>query len=259
MMDYSLIAAVALFASLLTFYSGFGLGTLLTPVFVVFFPVDQAVALTGVVHLLNNLFKMGLIGRNLSHKVLLRFGLPAIPAAFIGAWLMIRLGEGNVLFSWQYASHRFDVNTIQLVIGSLISFFALYELMPALKGRQFSDRWLSLGGLLSGFFGGLSGHQGALRSAFLIRLNLSKQAYIATGIAIACLVDLSRLVVYFDKYYHAGFQEKGNYLLVACLSAFGGAIVGKRLLKKMSLQMLHKVVGYLLLLMGLAIAAGILS
>jgi uncharacterized membrane protein YfcA len=258
-MDYVLIAAVAFFASLLTFYSGFGLGTLLTPVFAVFFPIDQAVALTGVVHLLNNLFKMGLIGRNLSRNVLFRFGLPAIPAAFLGAWLMIRLGQGNVLFSWHWAAHRFDVSLLQLVIGSLVSFFALYELMPALKGQQFSDRWLSLGGLLSGFFGGLSGHQGALRSAFLIRLNLSKQAYIATGIAIACLVDLSRLAVYFDKYYHAGFQEKGTYLLVACLSAFGGAMLGKQLLRKMSLHMLHQVVGYLLLLMGLAIAAGILS
>ena len=31
------------------------------------------------------------------------------------------------------------------------------------------SRWLALGGVLSGFFGGLSGNQGALRSAFLLK------------------------------------------------------------------------------------------
>ena len=33
----------------------------------------------------------------------------------------------------------------------------------------------------SGFFGGLSGMQGALRSAFLARAGLSKEAFVASG------------------------------------------------------------------------------
>ena len=49
-MDYLLVAAVALCVSGLTMYSGFGLGTLLMPVFALFFPIEVAVAATAIVH-----------------------------------------------------------------------------------------------------------------------------------------------------------------------------------------------------------------
>jgi len=72
----------------------------------------------------------------------------------------------------------------------------LLALRLLLKDAGFDRRYLPLGGVLSGFFGGLSGHQGALRSAFLIRCGLSQEAFVATGIVAACLVDLARLAVY---------------------------------------------------------------
>ncbi|HNO61706.1 MAG TPA: hypothetical protein PKH44_13805 [Plasticicumulans sp.] len=68
------IAAAAFLASLLTLFSGFGLGTILTPVFGLFFPLHVAVALTGVVHLANNLFKLALLGRQAARHLVLRFG-----------------------------------------------------------------------------------------------------------------------------------------------------------------------------------------
>ncbi|MHB8259583.1 MAG: hypothetical protein ACYDCN_05425 [Bacteroidia bacterium] len=67
-MELVIISTVALVASLLTFFSGFGLGTILTPVFVLFFPVEVAIALTGIVHLLNNFFKIALVGSKLIGK-----------------------------------------------------------------------------------------------------------------------------------------------------------------------------------------------
>ncbi len=39
-MEITAIIAAAFFASVLTFFSGFGLGTILLPVFAIFFPVD---------------------------------------------------------------------------------------------------------------------------------------------------------------------------------------------------------------------------
>ena len=60
-MEYILIPIVALLASALTFFSGFGLGTLLLPAFALFFPVDVAIALTAIVHFLNNTFKFVLV------------------------------------------------------------------------------------------------------------------------------------------------------------------------------------------------------
>ena len=88
MTEYIVIGAVAAFASLLTFFSGFGLGTILTPVFMLFFPLEIAIALTGIVHLLNNLFKMGLVGLKANWGVVLRFGGPAILGAFCGSFVI---------------------------------------------------------------------------------------------------------------------------------------------------------------------------
>jgi uncharacterized membrane protein YfcA len=87
--DLLIVCGVALLASGLTLFSGFGLGTLLLPAFVLFFPPDTAVAMTAVVHFLNNIFKLILLGRNANLRIALRFGLPAILAAFAGAWLLL--------------------------------------------------------------------------------------------------------------------------------------------------------------------------
>ncbi|MBA4301376.1 Sulfite exporter TauE/SafE [Algoriphagus alkaliphilus] len=74
---------------ILTFFSGFGLGTILTPVFVIFFPIDLAIALTGVVHFFNNIFKLFLVGRDADKSILIRFGIPAIFSSFLGTSVVI--------------------------------------------------------------------------------------------------------------------------------------------------------------------------
>ena len=43
-MEYIIICLAALIASALTFFSGFGLGTILMPVFAIFFPVEITAA-----------------------------------------------------------------------------------------------------------------------------------------------------------------------------------------------------------------------
>ncbi len=76
-MEYLIICIVVLLVAALTFFSGFGLGTLLMPAFALFFPLEVAIATTAIVYLLNNLFKLFLVGRDASKKVVLLFGLPA--------------------------------------------------------------------------------------------------------------------------------------------------------------------------------------
>lgn len=58
MMEYFIVCLAALVASGLTLFSGFGLGTILTPVLAIFFPVPLAVGATAIAHLANNLFKL---------------------------------------------------------------------------------------------------------------------------------------------------------------------------------------------------------
>jgi uncharacterized protein len=63
MLAYLLPSLAAFFTAGLTFFSGFGLGTLLLPVFALFFPLETAIGLTALVHLANNLFKLALVGK----------------------------------------------------------------------------------------------------------------------------------------------------------------------------------------------------
>ena len=79
-MDYLIISVVAFLVSGVTLFSGFGLGTVLMPVFALFFPVPVAIAATAVVHLANNVFKVILVGKNANGRVVVAFALPGAVA-----------------------------------------------------------------------------------------------------------------------------------------------------------------------------------
>lgn len=253
-----LICLTAFLASALTLFSGFGLGTILMPVFAIFFPIEVAVGLTAIVHLLNNLFKVGLLGRRADVGVILRFGLPAIAAAFLGAWLLSRLTHLAPLVEYSLSSRRFEVTPIKVVIAAVMMAFAILEISPSVNRWQIPRRYMPLGGLLSGFFGGLSGHQGALRSAFLIRAGLSKETFIATGVVIACMVDVSRLMAYATHLPLSHLRSHAGLMVAATLSAFAGAFLGTRLIKKVTLAQVQKLVAAMLILLAIALGLGVI-
>ena len=257
-MEYFVISVAAFLTAILTFFSGFGLGTILTPIFIFFFPVEIAIALTGVVHFLNNIFKLILIGRHAQKPVLVRFGIPAVIAAFIGAWLLISLTGLNPVGEYELLGRTLSVSPVNLTIAILLFLFAAIELLPSFKDLSFGMEKLPIGGALSGFFGGLSGHQGALRSAFLIKVGLSKEAFIATGVVIACFIDFTRLSVYFSRFAASGLEENIGLIITATGSAMAGALIGKRLLKKITLTLLHKIVAVMLIIISIALGMGII-
>lgn len=261
-MDYLTVCLAALVASGLTLFSGFGLGTLLTPVFALFFPVTMAVAMTAVVHLANNLFKIGLVGRDADWRIVARFGIPAALAAIGGASLLALFADLPPMTRYELAGRLHEITPVKAAIGLLIAGFALLELWPRFAQLAFPPRWLPLGGLLSGFFGGLSGNQGALRAAFLIKAGLSKQSYVGTSAACTVLVDAFRLTVYGAAFQAGGWAvlqgEGGGLVLAATLSAFLGAYAGKRLLKKVTLRFVELTVAALMVLVGTGLASGLL-
>jgi uncharacterized membrane protein YfcA len=252
-MEGMLIVLVALVASLLTLFSGFGLGTLLLPAFILFFPAELAVGLTAVVHLLNNLFKFGLLWRAADRAVVLRFGLAGMAGAWLGASLLMRLDD----LPYLYPGVRVPVSATHAVLGLLMAAFALVELLPGARRWALTPRWLVPGGALSGFFGGLSGHQGALRSIFLLRTGLGKEAFIATGTTIAVLVDLTRIPVYWSRMPDGLPMEHGGLLLATVASAFLGSWWGRRLIPKVTFRAVQLLVGVLLLAIALALLAGV--
>jgi uncharacterized membrane protein YfcA len=259
-MELFVIAIVALAAAALTLFSGFGLGTILMPVFALFFPVPVAIAATAVVHLANNLFKLGLMARQADWHVVFRFGLPAALAAVAGAMLLGWIDMAPVLAHWSWSGRHFEITLIKAVIGLLIMTFALLELWPRFQGLALPTRLMPVGGLLSGFFGGLSGNQGALRSAFLIKAGLTKEAFVATGAVVAVMVDVVRILVYGTATLASHFEQSRVLavpVLIATLCAFAGSWLGKKLLTKVTLHSVQITVAATMLVIGAGLAFGL--
>jgi len=257
-MSYLIVCTMAFAASALTFFSGFGLGTLLLPAFALFFAVEQAVALTAVVHFLNGVFKLVLVWRHVAWPVVLRFGLPALVAAFAGASLLVWLADVKPILTYSAFGRPVAVAPAKLTVGVLLLCFACAELLPSVRAIAFPRRWLPLGGLLSGFFGGLAGMQGALRSAFLIKAGLSKEAYVATSAAIAFLIDLSRLAVYSTLILAGQASFEFALLTAAVLSALAGSLLGNRFLPEATIGGLRVVVSAMLFIVALGLVSGLL-
>jgi uncharacterized protein len=257
-MEYLLIPFVALVASGLTLFSGFGLGTLLSPAFALFFPVDVAIALTAVVHLLNNLFKLVLLGKHADRNTVLAFGIPSVLFAFGGALLLKSLSSLDPIASYTLGANVFSIYPVKVLIAFLMAAFALFDLLPALSRLSFDKKYLPLGGALTGFFGGLSGHQGALRSAFLVKSGLSKESFIATGVVIACMVDVTRISVYSKMLLSDAIGLNWGLVALASGFAFLGAFLGNRLLKKVTLRTVQYFVAVFLLLIAAGLGLGLI-
>jgi len=257
-MNYILISIITLIGAALILFSGFGLGTLLMPVFALFFPIEIAISLTAIVHFANNLIKLVLFKKYINWNIALRFGLPSIITAFIGAWLLSALLNYHSIYSYSINNTIFHITIIKLIIAVLLIIFALIDLIPKLSKIDFDKKYLPLGGLLSGFFGGLSGNQGALRAAFLIKSGLSKEAYIATGVIIACMVDITRLSIY-SKTILLHINLTQIYILsTAIISAFIGVYFGNKLVKKVTINTLQIIVAIFLLTFSVLLGLGII-
>jgi uncharacterized membrane protein YfcA len=257
-MTYLVVCGVALLASGLTFFSGFGLGTLLLPAFALFFPIERAVALTAVVHFLNGLFKLVLVARHADLGIVARFGLPAFVASFLGAWVLLWLSGAGPILAYSLAGREVSVVPVKLVVGVLLLAFALVEVLPGFRGMAFSPRHLVVGGVLSGFFGGLSGMQGALRSAFLARVDVRKEVFIATGAVVATLVDVSRLSLYWSILASERAHLDVTLLTGAVVCAFAGALLGSRFLHAVTMTGIRRVVTAMLVLVSLGLVSGLL-
>jgi uncharacterized membrane protein YfcA len=218
----------------------------------------MAIALTAIVHFLNNLFKLSLLGKNANKQIVLKFGVPALLFSFVGAAMLTYINDIPPILQYSVFDKVASVTPIKLIISVLLICFSLIELIPKLANIQFNQKYLMLGGVLSGFFGGLSGNQGALRSAFLLRANLSKEAFIATGVIIACLIDTSRLIVYGEHTFAVHEQINVSLVVAATLSAFLGAYIGNKVLKKVTIQSVQYIVAIMLIVFSVLLGSGII-
>ena len=254
------IALVAFLASGLTLVTGFGLGTILTPLFALLFPLPVAIAAVAVVHLANNLFKLVLVGRAADRGLVLRFAVPAALAAVAGGAVLAQLTGLPVIARYELAGTR-EVTLLGVVVGVVLVAIAGLELARLGERLRLSRERLLAGGLVSGFLGGLTGTQGPIRAAVLLSAGLSRDAYLGTNVVTAVVVDVARLAIYglalpFGSLVEPG-SRVGPLVAVATLAAFAGAWLAARLARRMTLDVVRVAVAVLTATVGIVLAVGL--
>jgi len=253
-----LMCLTAFLAGGLTLFSGFGLGTLLMPVVALFFPVETAIAVTAVVHFFNNLARLAAVGRFAEMKIVLRFGIPAFVAAAGGAWVLGWLAHLTPVVRYDLMGHTFEVLPVKVVISALLVGFVLLESGSFDEALRIQERYLPLGGVLSGFFGGLSGHQGAFRSACLANCGFTKERFLGTSAVVACLVDLPRLAVYVASPSLMTVAADPALLLAIVGSSLVGTVVSALFIKAVTMAAIRTLITVMLIGIALGLGMGLL-
>jgi uncharacterized membrane protein YfcA len=259
-LEVLIIPIVVLVGSVLTFFSGFGLGTILLPAFCAFFPIEVAVFATAIVHFFNSLFKVIFVFKEINYSLLTRFAPTAILFAFLGGFVLSYLDSFTTEMKYDFFVFQNTITPLKIIIGFTMIGFAFIEFFYKKQSFQTTPTRLLIGGALSGFFGGLSGHQGAFRSMFLSKANVTKEEFVATSSAIGFLIDISRLITYLMTLSLVKTSEiiSNPVLLISIIVAFTGSYLGSKLLAKTTIGSIQKTVAIFLLLFGVLICFGFL-
>ena len=217
--DIDLFVLLGLFtclvAAALTVPAGFGLATMTTPLFLLWFEPHQAIAGVAVVHGAHNAMKSHMLRAHIDRDALRRFGWALLLGALIGALLQSVIPAEPLLL----------LVGVALIVLPILK---VSESWTAIRLPEAEDR---IGGFGSGFLGGLTGHQGALRAMFLKQRLPDKSEYAATAAVLALVVDATRIPIYLC--HDTSVLTTQTWLLAGfVISALIGAQLGRVWLEK---------------------------
>jgi uncharacterized membrane protein YfcA len=229
----AIVAAVSLVAGAVAAVSGFGIGSLLTPLLAWKFGTKVAVAAVSVPHLAATALRCWRMRGHVDFKVLRGFGLASAAGGLAGALLHARFGAPR----------------LTLIFGALLVFAGLSGLTGLSKRLHFGGASAWVAGAASGLFGGLVGNQGGIRSAALLGFDVDRQALVATATAIGVIVDAARMPVYLAVEGRA-VLPLAPLLAVAVAGAVAGTLLGEGLLRRVPEAYYRRVVSALILSLG---------
>jgi uncharacterized membrane protein YfcA len=226
-----LVAGVG--AGVIAAISGFGIGSLLTPLLALQVDTKTAVAAVSLPHIVGTAFRLWLLRSRIHRRLLLSFGLTSAAGGLAGALLHAQASSP----------------TLAIVFGGLLIFAGGSEL-TGFAGRWRLHGWMAwAAGALSGFFGGLVGNQGGIRSAAMLGLDVARDQFVATATATALLVDIARVPVYLTVEREA-ITTIWPLLIIATVGVLAGTAVGRWLLRRVPEHHFRRVVGGTVLLLG---------
>jgi uncharacterized membrane protein YfcA len=228
-----LAAGAAVLAGAIAAVSGFGVGSLLTPVLMLSMPTAEAVAVLAIPHAIVTAVRLWRLQRDIDFETFKQFGVASAIGGLAGAFLQPHLSSP----------------ILAGVLGVLLIVSGTTEVLRRPIPLPRTSAFRLLGGTLSGFFGGLVGNQGGIRAAALLGFNLNPLQIVATATASAILVDAARVPIYL---HYAGPAIAANARLAALITtaALVGTYVGIKVLKRLDQRIYRRLVGVLLLTLG---------
>jgi uncharacterized membrane protein YfcA len=232
---FTVVATVAaVLAGAIAAISGFGIGSVLTPVLSTAFDVRLAIAMVSLPHLAGTFARFLLVRTHIDRDVLLGFGAASAIGGLAGAALQAVVQSA----------------ALAIIFGLLLVFAGFGSLTGFTQRMRFSGRRSALvGGALSGLLGGLVGNQGGIRAAALLGFAVERKAFVATATAVALIVDGARIPVYLAT---QGADLAPRWPLIALLAVgtVVGTLLGGRALRGMDEATFRGAVGVLLLVLG---------
>jgi len=228
------IASLTLIAATIGTITGFGTSTLMIPVLVIFFPLVEAIFLVAIIHWFGNIWKVALFRSGFNLRLLVLFGVIGLATSYLGAYISLGANEQLLL----------------RLLGVFLAGYALFLIFQSKFKIPTGNITALSGGALSGFFAGMFGIGGAIRSMFLTAFDLPKAVYIATAGAIGLLVDSTRIIAYFTG--GATLPKELWYgLLLFIPISFIGAQIAKRIVDKIPQNKFRVMVAVFLFAIGL--------
>jgi len=257
--DTLVIVIVTFVTSLITFFSGFGLGSVLMPVIGITVPIHTAIGITAIVHLVVSLFKSVILYKDIHWKTTVQFGAPAAILSIGGAFLLRFIVDIPDLPTYDVYGITAHPSVLKIVVGCFLLGIVIYDVIPSFKKKKFTKKYLVLGGAIAGFFGGLTGLQGAIRSAFLMGNSLEPEEYIATSASCSSIIDLARVAVYIPTMLLTSWNNVHTSItVVAATVAIVGTIIGFSFLKFVTIKTIRIIVVSLIVVLAVSTILGIL-
>ena len=228
-----LVFAGAVLAGAIAAISGFGIGSLLTPLFALRMDTKLAVAAVSLPHLVATAARLYSLRRQIDRSVFFHFGVLSAVGGLCGALLHAYAGSRALTF----------------VFGCLLLLAGGSGLTRLMERLKFGKRAAWIAGTLSGLFGGLVGNQGGIRSAALLGFQIPKEAYVGTATAIALIVDGARMPVYFATQWEA-IRSVSYWVMIAVAGVLIGTYGGVRVLRMISERAFRVSVSLLITTLG---------
>ncbi len=179
-LQWIVLASVALAASTLAAVTGFGGAAVLLPVLVAVFGMREAVPILTVAQLIGNGSRVWFNRRELEWRVVLWFALGAVPLALIGGYLFAKA----------------PLTALTRLLGAFLLLVVIWRHVRPRQPKPFPIASFAGIGAGASFLSALLGSVGPIMAPFFLAYGLIKGAYIGTEALSTVVMHVTKLVAY---------------------------------------------------------------